>query len=507
MSGSRLVLTGPSGDLQVQSYHPQPAKHGQVQVRVYATSLNHLDWKRMKKNLFMSDFPHVIGMDIAGEVIDAGDYTSYNVGDRVMAPGVVGWSDGCSYQTHALVNEPHLSKIPHSITYEEAATLPFALATAACGLFLGLGLSPSAVLRPQTPLLIWGGTGSVGSLSIQLARIHGFSPILAISSSSATQEKITRVKSHGADLVLSTDDPDLVSKVKAAAPGLQYAFDTVVSDKTVYTASQCLENNKGVIATAITYTGSPLPSSVQVKPIISGAIFGKTMSGGDDAAGGLLGAWLWERLPGWLESDEIRPLEREGTNTEIASLRLHLTIDSKVQERDSDSTKRVYIPRTREDPNTRPGDQRQAAFNKMFEVRSEATEAIARCLYRTVRYHIIEQVSSLMASIEQVRNAQFSPNSAFDPSLKSIILNQLCDGIRAVLGLGTSGRTTPENLSGMAYRSYGMFWPLIVLLFSPSAGNNTRAWARDTLRLIGESNGLGLATVTAGSISVGLAPI
>jgi hypothetical protein len=146
--------------------------------------------------------------------------------------------------------------------------------------------------------------------------------------------------------------------------------------------------------------------------------------------------------------------------------------------------------------------QRQAAFNNMFEVRSEAIGAIARCLYRTVRYHIIEQVCSLMASFEQGGNAQFSPDYAFDPSLKFTILDQVCDEIRAVLGLRT-GYSMADNPPGMAYRSYCMFWPLIVLLFSPSAGDDTRAWARETLRLIGETSGLGLATVAAGSISVG----
>jgi hypothetical protein len=96
-----------------------------------------------------------------------------------------------------------------------------------------------------------------------------------------------------------------------AAPGVRYAFDTVVSDKTVYMASQCLESNKGVIATAITYTGIPLPETVQVKPIFSGAIFGKILSSEDNPAGSLLGAWLWESLPGWLGKGEIKSLEHE----------------------------------------------------------------------------------------------------------------------------------------------------------------------------------------------------
>ncbi|KAJ0415648.1 hypothetical protein BJY00DRAFT_253676 [Aspergillus carlsbadensis] len=147
--------------------------------------------------------------------------------------------------------------------------------------------------------------------------------------------------------------------------------------------------------------------------------------------------------------------------------------------------------------------QGQAAFNNMFEVRSEATGAIARCLYRTVRYHIIEQVCNFMTAFEQCGNAQFSPpDYAFGPSLKSTILDQVCDEIRAVLGLRT-GRSMADNPPGMAYRAYCMFWPLVVLLFSPSAGDDIRAWARESLQLIGETSGLGLAAVAAGTISVG----
>lgn len=53
----------------------------------------------------------VFGLDIAGEVVDAGSSKVYKAGDRIMAPGVVAWSDGCSFQTHALVNEDHATMV------------------------------------------------------------------------------------------------------------------------------------------------------------------------------------------------------------------------------------------------------------------------------------------------------------------------------------------------------------------------------------------------------------
>jgi NADPH:quinone reductase-like Zn-dependent oxidoreductase len=58
MSPSRLVLGAAHSTLLVEDYEPAAPHGNQLQVRIRATSLNHLDWKRIKKNLFIPTFPH-----------------------------------------------------------------------------------------------------------------------------------------------------------------------------------------------------------------------------------------------------------------------------------------------------------------------------------------------------------------------------------------------------------------------------------------------------------------
>src|ERR1700730_4843130 len=62
---------------------PQPRKD-QVLVRVRACSLNHLDiWVR--KGLPGVKLPHILGSDVAGEVVEQGEYVSgFKAGQRVL---------------------------------------------------------------------------------------------------------------------------------------------------------------------------------------------------------------------------------------------------------------------------------------------------------------------------------------------------------------------------------------------------------------------------------------
>ena len=61
----------------------QPRKD-QVLVRVRACSLNHLDiWVR--KGLPGVKLPHILGSDVAGEVVEVGEYVSgFKAGQRVL---------------------------------------------------------------------------------------------------------------------------------------------------------------------------------------------------------------------------------------------------------------------------------------------------------------------------------------------------------------------------------------------------------------------------------------
>ncbi len=104
-------------------------------------------------------------------------------------------------------------------------------------------------------------------------------------------------------------DPDVVSKIRAEAPQLSYAFDTVVSSETVQKATQCCQR-PAKIATAIKFLGEP-SENVEIIPVFSGEIMGKTLTGQESAKGQELGRWLWKNLPIWLEESKVSPLENE----------------------------------------------------------------------------------------------------------------------------------------------------------------------------------------------------
>jgi NADPH:quinone reductase-like Zn-dependent oxidoreductase len=47
----------------------------------------------------------VLGMDLAGIVVDKGTSSKYEVKDRIIGAGSVGWSDGGSCQSHVLIHD------------------------------------------------------------------------------------------------------------------------------------------------------------------------------------------------------------------------------------------------------------------------------------------------------------------------------------------------------------------------------------------------------------------
>ncbi|EXL91577.1 hypothetical protein NOF04DRAFT_17806 [Fusarium oxysporum II5] len=249
-------------------------------------------------------------MDIVGHAIDPRESQRFQKGDLIMSTGTVGYSDGCSYQSHALVQVVNCCKIESEIPVLGLSTPPFSLCTAACGLYLDMGLAKVADRSDvaATHVLIWGANGGVGKLAIQLAKISGYSVVAVTSSNETTAQAQTR----GADYVFSRSDPDLIAKIKSVAPDQRLAFDTVVTEETISKIVDCCKKPV-TVATAIKYTAAPI-DGVQLKPVYSGEIMGKTMTGQPSAAGVQLGYWLWGGLDNWLGNGQIKPLEYEALN-------------------------------------------------------------------------------------------------------------------------------------------------------------------------------------------------
>jgi len=145
------------------------------------------------------------------------------VGDRVLGHAVGMDKDRNSsaegaFQDYTVVLARMASPIPSTMAYENAAVLPLALSTAACGLFQTDHLAlrhPSATPTPtgQT-LLVWGGSTSVGSNAIQLAVAAGYEVI-----TTASPRNFAYVTQLGARQVFDYSSTTVVQDIIAAFRG------------------------------------------------------------------------------------------------------------------------------------------------------------------------------------------------------------------------------------------------------------------------------------------------
>ncbi|KAG6898956.1 hypothetical protein C0993_002326, partial [Termitomyces sp. T159_Od127] len=191
-----LMLESKHGNFVVGSRNiPRPGP-GQLLVKVFATGLNPVDWKIQKYGMFVTEFPAVLGSDLAGEVEAVGEgVTSFKKGDRVFAQGTFE-SDSASFQQYTLTYAATTAMIPARFSYEDVATIPVALTAAYVGFYnmkpFGLGLARPTESKNQgmyagKPIVVLGGSSSVGQFAIQLAKLSGFSPIVTTASLKHTE--------------------------------------------------------------------------------------------------------------------------------------------------------------------------------------------------------------------------------------------------------------------------------------------------------------------------------
>lgn len=207
---------------------PAPYTHpreNEIVVKNHAVAINPIDWIIQVANVFRwIKYPFVLGSDVAGEVVEVGKaITRFTVGERVLGHAVGTDKDRNNaaegaFQTYTVLLAHMAAPIPRTMPYENAAVLPLALSTAACGLFQKDYLAlhyPSAAPKPTgTTLLVWGGATSVGSNAIQLAVAAGYEVI-----TTASPRNFDYVKQLGASQVFDYHSPTVVEDVIAALKG------------------------------------------------------------------------------------------------------------------------------------------------------------------------------------------------------------------------------------------------------------------------------------------------
>ncbi|MCP9994356.1 zinc-dependent alcohol dehydrogenase family protein [Streptomyces albogriseolus] len=165
-----VVLEEFAGPLEVREIERPTPGEGQVLVRVHASGVNPLDTKIRAGRAAHARVrpPAVLGMDLAGQVVETGAGVSgFTPGDEVYGlTGGVGDLQG-SLAQFAAVDARLLARKPATLSMREAAALPLAVITA------WEGLVDRAAYGPGRRYWCTAAPGGVGSVAVQIAAARG----------------------------------------------------------------------------------------------------------------------------------------------------------------------------------------------------------------------------------------------------------------------------------------------------------------------------------------------
>ena len=220
-----VVLTGSGAELrEVEAPKPKPTD---VLVRVRACALNRADLAMAQghRHGYLGGAGAIAGMEFAGEIVEAGSAApGFRSGDRVMCSGAAAFAE------NALADYGRTTKIPDSMSYITAASLPVSLHT------LHNALMTVGAMKAGDAVLIQGASSSVGLMGLQIAKLKGARLVVGTSTSS---EKRTRLKEFGADMAVDSRDPKWVEQVVEASGGK--GVDLIVDMLSGYTANDNLK--------------------------------------------------------------------------------------------------------------------------------------------------------------------------------------------------------------------------------------------------------------------------
>lgn len=171
----------------------------EVLINVKAAGMNRPDVFQRKGNYtappgVSADIP---GLEVAGEIVAIGDLVSeWKVGDQVCA-----LLSGGGYAEYVSVDQGQCLPIPKGFSYIEAAALPETLFTVYHNVF------KRGTLKSGDNFLVHGGSGGIGSMAIQLAKLSGAKIFTTVGSDS----KAAYCKKLGADVVINYKEQDFES--------------------------------------------------------------------------------------------------------------------------------------------------------------------------------------------------------------------------------------------------------------------------------------------------------
>jgi NADPH:quinone reductase-like Zn-dependent oxidoreductase len=228
---------GAPGVLQIRDVEKPIPKDGQVLIKIYATAVTSSDcfvrsaipfapiaFQILLRIVVGITKPRkqILGIVLAGAIERAGKgVTRFAVGDRVYAFTKFHFGGYAQYAT--LPETGTIAHAPSNLTDEEAVAIPF-------GGLLALYYLRKANLRSGQRALVYGASGAVGSIAVQLAKHFG-AEVTAV----CGPTNLELARSLGADAVMD------YTKERVPDAGVRYdvVFDAVGKRKTSALKTAC----------------------------------------------------------------------------------------------------------------------------------------------------------------------------------------------------------------------------------------------------------------------------
>lgn len=230
-------------DLQVVDMpQPQPGR-GEVVIEVKAVGLNPVDYKLIASGNAAWEYPHILGCDVAGVIVALGEGVDdhWKIGMRVAGHGDLRRNGSFAQYVAAPVYE--LALIPENVEFTTAAGMLCSAMTAY------QAINRKANLNLVRTALIHGGSGAVGGIALQLAKMHGVRVFTTCSTA-----KIPAVQDLEPDEIIDYQTENVDARIQELTDGLgvDLIVDTVSAEESARDLNRLAYNGQ-----LITIVGTP----------------------------------------------------------------------------------------------------------------------------------------------------------------------------------------------------------------------------------------------------------
>ena len=272
MKAVRFHEYGSANVLRYESVNEPSAKDGEVLVRVRACAINHVDIDiRNGTSRLPINLPHILGIEVSGEVLEAPAGSGFAGGHRVavLYQQTCGTCEKCldgrqelcpntlmpgiqrsgGYAERMRVSARALIPIGDALSFEDAASIQTTYGTAWHALIV------RANLRPGETVLISAAGSGVGSAAIHIAKWAGARVI----ATAGSQPKLEKAMAHGADAVINYTKENTTERVRELTDGrgVDAALEHVGGD--VFTSALASVRRGGRITVVGAHGGEVVP--------------------------------------------------------------------------------------------------------------------------------------------------------------------------------------------------------------------------------------------------------